>query len=67
MTLHDHIQELRAELSACCDAREIDQIRTELQAAEREQAVVEHDQARRRLRLARGVRVRPLHGRSRRS
>jgi hypothetical protein len=41
MALHDHIQELRAELSACCDAREIALIQRELQAAEREQAALE--------------------------
>jgi hypothetical protein len=41
MTLHDHIQALRAELSACCDAREIPQIEHELQAAEREQAALD--------------------------
>jgi hypothetical protein len=38
MTLHDHIQQLRAELSACCDAREIALIQRELQAAQAEQA-----------------------------
>ena len=41
MTLHDHIQELRAELSTCCDPREIAQIRVELQVAEREQAALQ--------------------------
>lgn len=41
MALHDHIQELRAELSACCDAREIALIRGELHAAEAEQAALD--------------------------
>jgi hypothetical protein len=38
MTLYDHVQELRAELSRCCDAREIRQIEAELKAAQAELA-----------------------------
>lgn len=38
MTLYQHIQELRAELSACCNARELRQIELELKAALAEQA-----------------------------
>ncbi len=41
MTMHDHIQELRAELFACDDKPEIEQIRRELQAAEHEQAALD--------------------------
>lgn len=33
MALYDQIQELRAELSACCSMKEIRQIRRELEAA----------------------------------
>lgn len=38
MALYDHIQELRAELSAICSAKEIRQIRRELEAALAEMA-----------------------------
>lgn len=41
MTLYDHIQELRAELSNSCDRTEIRQIKAELEAALAEQARVE--------------------------
>ncbi len=41
MALHDHIQQLRAELSACRNAREINLIRRELQTAEAEQAALD--------------------------
>ena len=41
MALHDHIQELQAELSACCDTREIALIRGELEAAKAEQAALD--------------------------
>jgi hypothetical protein len=37
MTLYDHIQQLRAELSNSCDRAEFRQIRTELEAALAEQ------------------------------
>ena len=38
MALYDHIQELRAELSACCSMKEIRQIRRELEVALAEMA-----------------------------
>lgn len=38
MALYDQIQELRAELSACCSKKEIRQIRRELAAAVAEMA-----------------------------
>ena len=41
MTLYDHIQELRAELSSICDVTEIRQIRVELEAALAEQATLD--------------------------
>lgn len=40
MALYDQIQELRAELSACCSKKEIRQIRRELAAALTEMARV---------------------------
>ncbi|MGN6096387.1 MAG: hypothetical protein ACTHP8_09140 [Bosea sp. (in: a-proteobacteria)] len=40
MALYDQIQELRAELSACCSKKEIRQIRRELAAAVAEMARV---------------------------
>jgi len=38
MTLYDHIQQLRAELSNSCDTQETAQIEAELRAAQAEQA-----------------------------
>lgn len=38
MTLYDHVHELRAELSRCCNRRELRQIEAELKAAEAELA-----------------------------
>lgn len=38
MALYDHIQELRAELSASCNSREARQIKRELDAAMAQQA-----------------------------
>ncbi len=41
MTIYDHIQQLRAELSASCDAKEIQRIEAQLKAALIEQALLE--------------------------